>query len=179
MSARETNPKTLIGIKKVSLSKVPSSALAHCAMAMMDGAKKYKKYNWRETQVEAEIYVDAALRHIMSWYDGEDTAQDSGVHHLGHAMACMAIVLDAMETGNLIDDRPAKGAMSDVLERMKGSYDNERQVEPDEVGDSSGQHKPERSTVDDNGVNRTIVHAHEGIAAPGHEPLGGRWGKTG
>lgn len=119
---RPTNPKTLIGVKKVSLSKIPSAALVHCAMAMMDGAKKYQKYNWRETNVEAEIYVDAAMRHILSWYDGEDCAQDSGVHHLGHAMACMAIVLDAMETGNLIDDRPVKGKMADLLERMKGTY---------------------------------------------------------
>jgi hypothetical protein len=119
---RPTNPKTLIGIKKVSLSTIPSAALVHCALAMTDGARKYGKYNWRESAVEAEIYVDAALRHITSWYDGEDNAADSGVHHLGHAMACLAIVLDAMETGNLMDDRPEPGVMANLLERMKGAY---------------------------------------------------------
>jgi hypothetical protein len=37
------------------------------------------------------------------------------VHHLGHFMACAAIVLDARANGALIDDRPPKGAANDLL----------------------------------------------------------------
>jgi len=125
MEVTPTNPKSLIGIKKLSLSKIPPAALAHCAAAMMDGAKKYEKYNWRKTNVEAEIYVDACLRHLTSWYDGEECAEDSKVHHLGHAMACIAILLDAIETDTLIDDRPTPGVMSQVLSRMKDEYNAE------------------------------------------------------
>lgn len=115
---RATNPKTLIGLTKVSLTKVPPVAIAHTAAAMMDGAHKYGAYNFRESDVEAGIYVDAAMRHLLSWYDGEEYAEDSGVHHLGHAMACEAILLDAISTGRLIDDRPSPGQMSELLKAL-------------------------------------------------------------
>ncbi len=104
--ATSVNPKDLIGITKVSLTKLPAVAIAHAAHAMMNGVEKYGPYNWRTKQVKASIYIDAALRHIYDWFEGQETATDSGVHHLGHAMACMAILLDAQETGNLVDDRP-------------------------------------------------------------------------
>jgi hypothetical protein len=104
--ALTANPKDLFGAKKVSISKLPAIAVLHGAHAMMDGARKYGPYNWRDKKVVAGIYVDAAMRHIQAWFEGEENASDSGVHHLGHAIACCAILLDARETGNLIDDRP-------------------------------------------------------------------------
>jgi hypothetical protein len=112
------NPKDLIGSKKVSISKVPPTAVMHCATAMMDGADKYGSFNWRENAVVASIYIDAALRHLYGWFEGEETASDSKAHHLGHAMACCAILLDALETGNLVDDRPKSGKGAEVLARL-------------------------------------------------------------
>ncbi len=112
-----TNPKDILGVAKVSISKIPPSALIHEALAFMDGAKKYDAYNWRKNKVIAHIYVDAALRHISSWFDGEEIAEDSGVHHLGHARACLAILIDAMETGNLVDDRPIAGVTGEIIKR--------------------------------------------------------------
>lgn len=120
--AATTNPKTLVGQKKVSMTCVPASGQIHMARAMMDGVRKYGKMNYRDTPVEASIYIDAAYRHLMSWYDGEEVAEDSGVHHLGHVMACMAIVLDAMENGTLIDDRPSKGNAAEILKRFTEKY---------------------------------------------------------
>lgn len=119
--AETTNPKDLLGVKKVSITKLPAVALAHAAHAMMNGAEKYGPYNWRAKEVKASIYVDAALRHLYDWFEGQETATDSGVHHLGHAIACMAILLDAQETGNLIDDRPVCGQpnlFDEVLTRL-------------------------------------------------------------
>jgi len=120
--ANSVNPKDLIGIKKVSISKLPAVALVHGAHAMMDGAAKYGAYNWRAKKVMASIYVDAALRHITAWFEGEELAEDSQVHHLGHAIACCGILLDALETGNLVDDRPVdetnRGVLSKVLTRL-------------------------------------------------------------
>lgn len=104
-----TNPKDLLGIKKISTFVFPSSALLHGSHAMMFGASRYQAYNWREKKVKASIYLDALERHITSWKEGEETAEDSGVHHLGHALACIAIIVDAMTTGNLVDDRPKNG----------------------------------------------------------------------
>jgi hypothetical protein len=111
------NPKDLLGAKKPDLSLVPPAALLHTASAMMDGAAKYGPYNWRENAVLARVYVAAAMRHLQQFLDGEDIDPTSGVHHLGHASACCAILLDARETGNLSDDRPAPGAAGDMVRR--------------------------------------------------------------
>lgn len=103
------NPKDLIGAKKISISKLPAIGILHGAHAMMNGADKYGPYNWRDKAVQASIYVDAAMRHLTSFFEGQEIATDSGVHHLGHAIACCAILLDAQATGHLIDDRPVCG----------------------------------------------------------------------
>ena len=114
------NPKDRIGVKKVSLTKLPPVAVLYAAHALMNGAIKYGPYNWRDKAVRASIYVDACERHLNSWLDGEEDATDSGVHHLGHAIACLAILLDAQEAGKLVDDRPHQnaGGFCRVLERL-------------------------------------------------------------
>lgn len=117
-SSQSENPKDLIGQTKPTLWVIPPAALLHMGRAMGNGAKRYGAYNWREHAVIASIYLDAAQRHILSWLDGEEVAEDSGVHHLGHAMACLAILLDAQETGNLKDNRPKPGAFPQLVARF-------------------------------------------------------------
>ena len=119
------NPKTSIGLAKPSMSAVPPSAILHLGRAMSDGRRKYGLMNWRDTRVSSSVYYDAALRHLMAWWDGEDVASDSGVHHLGHAMACLAIVLDAEASGNLDDDRPISGKFSELVDRYTVVYTKE------------------------------------------------------
>jgi len=114
-----TNPKDLLGIKKVQLNLVPPSSIIYQALAMEDGAKKYGPYNWRENKVIASIYVAAAMRHLQQWYDGEELASDSQKPHLAHALACLGIIVDAKETGNLVDDRPLPGAASALIARLE------------------------------------------------------------
>jgi hypothetical protein len=109
-----TNPKDLLGAKKPDASKIPAVAIAWESLAMMDGAGKYDPYNWRANKVVASIYVAAAKRHLDLWFEGQRQAEDSGCHHLGHARACMGILLDAEATGNLIDDRPVVGESLDA-----------------------------------------------------------------
>lgn len=112
-----TNPKDRLGIAKPGFTAIPPSALIYLGMAMEDGRKKYGRMNWREKEVMASIYVDAGLRHKLSWWDGEEDASDSLVHHLAHDMACNAILLDALVTGNLIDDRPRAGTFSSLIKK--------------------------------------------------------------
>lgn len=101
------NPKSVQGAKKHSLKYSPTAALIHMNGAFADGAAKYGPANWREKGVAASVYIDAALRHMSLYFDGgEQVASDSKVHHLGHAMACLAIILDAEAAGTLTDDRP-------------------------------------------------------------------------
>lgn len=112
------NPKITRGLKKPKVSCVPPSAFIHLGQAMSDGEKKYGLMNWRDSEVIASIYYDAAFRHLMAWWDGEEEAEDSGAKHLAHVMACCAILLDAHENGNLIDDRPSKGTVNKLIERL-------------------------------------------------------------
>lgn len=114
-----TNPKDRLGIKKVQLNLVPAASVIYQALAMEDGARKYGPYNWRAKKVIASIYVAAAERHLKAWYDGEECAADSGKPHLAHALACLGIIVDALETGNLVDDRPLPGAASKLIAKFE------------------------------------------------------------
>jgi hypothetical protein len=118
MDRKDTNPKDLVGQTKAQLWLIPPAATIALAEALTDGARKYQPYNWREKGVRTSIYLSAAQRHILAFLDGEDVAADSGVSHLGHAMACFAIVLDSMAQGNIVDDRPTKGKASELLEAV-------------------------------------------------------------
>lgn len=123
-----TNPKDLVGNAKVSISKLPAIAVIQGAMAMMDGAGKYGPYNWREKDVIASIYVDAALRHLYCWFEGQRNASDSRVHHLGHAIACCAILLDAESIGHMVDDRPLdRYSTKDFINRINHHNFEQRQ----------------------------------------------------
>jgi hypothetical protein len=114
-----TNPKDLLGAKKVNLHLVPASSIIYQALAMEDGAKKYGPYNWRDNKVVCTIYIDAAMRHLQSFLDGEENASDSGKPHLGHALASIGIIVDAIETGNLVDNRPTPGAAARLIEKWE------------------------------------------------------------
>lgn len=118
------NPKDLLGVQKVSLSKFPAIALIHGAHAMMDGARKYGPYNWRGNPVLASIYIDAGIRHFLKFFQGQEIDPDSGARELGHAMSCAAIVLDAQASGNLVDDRPTgddPGLVARVMDEVSAA----------------------------------------------------------
>jgi hypothetical protein len=118
----DNNPKTAIGISKAPLHTIPPVSLVHLGLAMEDGKKKYGLMNWRAKTVSASVYYDAMLRHLLAWWDGEDAAPDSKVHHLGHVMACCAILLDAEASTRLNDDRPdVEGGVGELLERVRQS----------------------------------------------------------
>lgn len=113
------NPKNLAARDRIKIAYIPPVALAHLAHALMDGAAKYNAYNWREKSIALMEYVSAAHRHLLDFTDGEEEAKDSLCHHLGHAMACCAIMLDAIERKNAIDDRPKSGNVSDVFIKLE------------------------------------------------------------
>lgn len=118
----DNNPKTLIGSKKVPLHLVPPSAKHYLALALEDGANKYGPYNYREFPISISTYKSAAERHLDAFWDGEDLAPDSKIHHLAHAMACCALMLDALSIDKLVDDRPIAGASP----KLQIEYYNQR-----------------------------------------------------
>ena len=114
-TVKSPNPKQAYGDKKPALAQLPLAGMAAQSLAHMDGDYKYGFRNWRDDPVEAITYVNAALRHLMLWAEGEEDARDTGVPNLGGVMACCAILLDAQANDTLIDNRSKSGAACDVL----------------------------------------------------------------
>jgi hypothetical protein len=104
------NPKDTVGRTKPPMSCVPANVLAEIGVAMHEGVTKYGRHNWRTAEVVASIYYDAALRHLFSWWEGQDEDPDSGVHHVTKAIAGLIVLRDAMMYGAIDDDRPPASA---------------------------------------------------------------------
>jgi hypothetical protein len=109
------NPKDLVGAKKAPLALVPVAGAIFSAPAHANGAGKYGPFNWRNQPVQLMTYIEAVQRHLAAFVDGQDLAEDTGIHHVAHAIAGLNIIADAMGLGNLIDNRPAKGPAADML----------------------------------------------------------------
>lgn len=109
-ATKPTNPKDAIGSDKLPLHLWPTTATALGCLGLLDGALKYGRTNWRDAGVRVSIYVDAAQRHLAAYFEGEDADPDSGLPHLAHALACLAILVDAAAAGRLTDDRAYRGA---------------------------------------------------------------------
>ena len=106
---QQDNPKDAVGTAKIPMHLWPETATATGALALMDGALKYERNNWRDAGVRASIYVDALRRHLARWWEGEDDDPDSGLPHEAHMLACLAILVDAKALNMLTDDRNHKG----------------------------------------------------------------------
>jgi hypothetical protein len=109
------NPKDLVGARKAPLRYVPPALMIAASGPMEDGAIKYGPFNWREYPVEVVTYVEAAIRHLLAFLDGQDRAEDSGHFHIDHAIAGLGIVADSREMGTLIDNRFHAGPAADML----------------------------------------------------------------
>lgn len=116
---KASNPKDLIGSNKLPLHLWPETATAMGCLALLDGNLKYGRTNWRAAGVKTTIYIDALRRHINAYFDeGEDLDPDSGLPHLSHALACLAIIVDAGAAGKLTDDRLLKGGYRKLVEEI-------------------------------------------------------------
>lgn len=113
----QTNPKDLLGVAKPQIDLIPPASMIYQALAMGLGASKYGPFNWRSKKVKMSIYIAAAMRHLLSVLDGQDDDEESNAPHIGHALACLGILADAKETGNLIDDRPVKGVAAELIKK--------------------------------------------------------------
>lgn len=118
VTTKPTNPKDIIGSDKLPLHLWPGTATAMGCLGFLDGALKYGRSNFRAIGVRASIYVDAAKRHLEAWFEGEDVDADSGLPHFAHALACLAIVVDAEAAGVLTDDRQYPGGYRELVTRL-------------------------------------------------------------
>jgi hypothetical protein len=126
-----SNPKDAIGCTKVPLSYVPLQVLMEMALGMLDGGCKYGRHNYREVGVRASIYLDATIRHLVAWFEGEDNDPDSAVSlsHITKAMTSLCVLRDSMLIGNWVDDRPPASGMnmsefSEKAKKILAAYPN-------------------------------------------------------
>lgn len=115
---KPSNPKDLIGSGKIPMHLWPATASALGSLGLLDGMLKYGRSNFREVGVRASIYFDAANRHLNAWFEGEAVDPDSGLPHLAHALACLAIIVDAEAAGKLNDDRQAPGGYRELINSL-------------------------------------------------------------
>lgn len=129
---KDTNPKESVGIKKWRyFSTIPLTVICELGIAMLEGARKYGRHNYRVSGVKSSVYIDAAMGHITQWYEGEDVDKDSGLSHLVKAMACLVIIRDAMIQGKLNDDRPPAGNLDAVRTNLQKVVDELFEKYPD------------------------------------------------
>jgi hypothetical protein len=107
---KPTNPKDAVGIRKAPMSTVSAAVMAEIGVAMLEGAAKYGRHNYRGAGVRASVYYDATLRHLMSWWEGEDIDPDSAMSHITKAITSLVVLRDAMIQGKVTDDRPPRSA---------------------------------------------------------------------
>ena len=150
---KPTNPKDIIGSKKLDLGLVPDTLVVCAALAFLEGALKYGRFNWRIAGVRSSIYHSALLRHLAKWWNGQDYDQTTKVHHLDNAIACLAILRDAEIYNKLEDDRPPgrSDTMANLIDstgpfiaHLKGIF---------------AEHNPHQYTIYDN-VNKPVPNTN-------------------
>jgi hypothetical protein len=106
-SVKQSNPKDIVGTRKAPQSTMSAAVTAEVGVAMLEGACKYGRHNYRAVGVRASVYYDALKRHIDAWWDeGEDIDPDSGLSHITKAIATLYVLRDAMINNKFTDDRP-------------------------------------------------------------------------
>lgn len=118
LNTKPTNPKDVLGAGKIPYHLFPNTAVILAVLAMLEGGVKYGRSNYRALGVRSSIYYDAARRHLDAWFEGQNNTEDHGLHHLGNALACIAIIVDAEAAGCLVDDRMYPGGYIQMLKRL-------------------------------------------------------------
>jgi len=123
---KDSNPKDAVGIRKAPMSAVSGVVMMELGLAFMEGARKYGRHNYRAIGVRSSVYYDAAMRHLMAWWEGEEIDPDSGLSHITKAIATLTVLRDAQINEKVSDDRPPplpRGWLRELNERAGGIID--------------------------------------------------------
>jgi hypothetical protein len=143
---------------KIDLSLLPLPALELTAQALMYGEKKYGRNNFREG-FDTNRLVAAALRHLFAWQNGRDLDEESGVSHLGHAIAAISMLVTNLADRTAKDgrykaplfkiDRDEDGRVSYRKDMTLEEFKFAGQVELDDYLRSVAQYNQEHHDDDD------------------------------
>jgi hypothetical protein len=141
---KPSNPKDIIGSRKLDLGLVPDSLIAAAAEGFLEGALKYGRYNWRIAGVAVSIYCAAIRRHLSKYWNGQNRDKTTRVRHLASIICCAGIMLDAELYGKLKDDRPPcpdPDALADLIDEAEATVAHLKQLFKD--------HSPHQFTIAD------------------------------
>lgn len=105
---QEPPPKSDSGSMKVPMSALSPAVLSEVAVAMQEGHYKYGLFDYLKRGASSSTYYDAAERHLMRWFAGEDIDEDSGLCHITKAISALMVLRHAEIQGVMQDDRPPK-----------------------------------------------------------------------
>ncbi len=109
---------------KVSLSLVPLHLFAGVARVFMGGKLKYASWNWSKGMAWSTCF-DCLIRHLIKWfYFREELDDESGEHHLDHAIANLLMLRHYHIAYKAGDDRPPTfTGFAEALEDFNNRFD--------------------------------------------------------
>lgn len=78
---------------KLQYSLIPPVATAALAEVLTFGAQKYAPNSWQTVEDGERRYLDALMRHLEAYRDGEEIDPESGLSHLKHLICNTAFLL--------------------------------------------------------------------------------------
>lgn len=100
-----------IGIKydgdKPRMSLIPPKAILEVAKVLTYGSKKYSAENWRKVPEAHQRYLDAALRHINQYHQGQIIDNETGINHLAHAICSLLFIVE-LDTSDELNNKDLK-----------------------------------------------------------------------
>jgi hypothetical protein len=118
---------------KPQFSLMKTDALLEMVAVLTYGAKKYSPDNWEKLENGRQRYFDAANRHMWQWFGGEERDQESGLHHLAHAMSSLMFLIQ-------MDINLEKGNTEEYSYSGKGFYSSSSDWETTKIQKHSDPH---------------------------------------
>lgn len=90
---------------KLRVDLIPVKPLERVAEVLTVALEKYPANNWLPGMHWSRCYA-SALRHLYSWWAGEDKDPQTGLSHLAHCACNILFLLEYEERKRGTDDRP-------------------------------------------------------------------------
>ncbi|MCA2590181.1 MAG: hypothetical protein IM509_05375 [Microcystis sp. M31BS1] len=105
MSALDTQAGYKHDAEKLRYDLIPPEAMEELAKVLTHGATKYEDHNWARGMKWGRVF-SALMRHMWSWWKGENVDPETGYSHLSHAL-CNLVFLVTYEQRKMgqFDDR--------------------------------------------------------------------------
>jgi hypothetical protein len=87
---------------------IPPELLEETAIVLTYGAVKYSERNWEKGMAWHRPF-GALMRHMWSWWRGENVDPETGFSHLAHAACCIAFLITYERRSIGKDDRHKGG----------------------------------------------------------------------